>query len=710
MTNPSALTNPEQASFFGQALDGAFTPLYSKRDDSTYFGIGPWDRGDQLTISFADDGTKILNQESKLYESFGWMLNAEQLQARVIRAFQVWARTTNLNVGQVDDSGVEFGVAGLRQNDVRFGDIRIGAIDMAPDVFAVAIPADELAAGTWAGEVVFNSAADFTDSWHFYQVALHEAGHVLGLEHSDDIAPPMHPHGSSMRITTQDVTNLRSLYGIRGLDVYDEELKNNNSFADASSFDFHGDAEDGEAPLVAFGDIKYLDDDFFRIDLPSGYVGRLTFRVQTQGLSVLAPTVTVFDDNGGVLRHRQSNSETGDSIVLSMPETEEGGRYYVRVKGSESGIFGLGSYAIGAVLGDAVTIGWQRAEDLIMTGLYSLDEQEDFQDALLNDGAFINDDQSTDDDFFDAQILDTTNGFAEQSHYSAQASLANSTDQDFYRVKTINHGVGDRTNMNIVLDTVERNGLIPDVQVFDRNFNLVRTAILINSNGQLSVQARSIEIDRDYYIRVVANDASPAFIEGNYRLDIDFAESGVSFQRFAAGTLTVEDSLQEHTLHVAQSQILHINLLSKRNVDVPNAIIWLTVYDESGKVKFRSATRPGETRSANSVLFTPGSYAIKTELVLPDGIVSNSGFTYLVRGRDISDPQGPKLLDPTDSPFPQCNPGSPEYCYPSDHHSPQPYVFLEGQYVVVDAPSTPWVDINKWYWFENWLAEEVPPL
>ncbi len=712
MSNPTALSIPKASAVFTDSYDGAFDPRgpqYSEREDSPLFGFGPWDRGDQLTLSFVDDGTKILNQNSRLFESFGWMLSADKLESHVLQAFQVWSRTTNLNVGLVEDGGDEVGSGGLRQHDTRFGDIRIGAIDMAPDVFAVAVPADELAAGTWAGEIIFNSAAVFSGPRHFYQVALHEAGHVLGLEHSTDLSSPMHPHGDSTRITKNDVTSLRELYGVRGLDVNEEEFETNDTMADATQFEYEDDHENGELPLVAFGDISWNDVDYFRVDVPSEYTGRLTVRLKTTGVSLLAPQVSVLDEAGTRLRWSESVSQSGDSITLSMPTTEKGGRYFIRVDGGDSNIFGVGTYVVAAIMKDVTTVGWQRVESLVASGLFSREEQSDFQEFLLDPEGFIHDDGSTDDDFFGAQVLTTPEGYIEQSRYMTQASLATATDLDYYRIKATQEGAGTLTNINIVMASLQRNGLIPEIKVFDSDFNPVRTAVLINSNGQYSVQARGVEKNRDYYIKIFANDASLAFTEGNYRMDVDFDDVGVVFKRFAAGTLNATNRVQEHTLHVAESQILHINALSQRSLAEPDAIIWVTVYDELGNVKFRSDTRPGETRSANSVLFRPGSYAIKIELALPDGSTSNADITYLVRGREISDSQGPKLLDPSDSPFPQCKPGSPDYCYPDNNDSPQPYIFVNGGYVEVDSPVTPWVDINKWYWYSDWLTPEVPP-
>lgn len=689
--------------------DGGFQgPFRSESAPGT--GVGPWHRGEQLTVSLAPDGTQILGQTSTLFETFGWMLGTEQLEVRILQAFQTWARQTNLNVGLVADGGEAFGTPGLEQHDQRFGDVRVGAIAMAPDVFAVAIPVDDLAAGTWAGEIVFNSQADIRTVRQFYHVALHEAGHVLGLDHSDDPASPMFYGGDSIGLTATDRAEIRALYGERNLDIYERELENNDTFEEATQLKLSGSkaAEEGGLPLVAFGDIKANDVDYFEVNLPSGYQGRLTFRLESIGISALAPTMTMYDESGTLLRRLRSSSQTGAELVVSVPATEEGAKYYLKVEGeADQGVFRVGTYVVGAILVDRVTLGWNRVRELVDRGIYSLEEQEDFQEALLNRQALINRDFGSNDTPSTATLLTTTPGFPDQSRYEIQGSIEAVGERDFYLVRSEKREDG-LTHMTVRIDSLVDNGLIPLVEVFTESMQRVRSAVLVNSNGQLSIQAREIQPDQDYLIRVLGDDRNPAYATGDYRMTVDFTPTGATFQKFAEGFVTAEEPIADHSLHVAQSQVLHLNLAAFHQTEEPHALIWLTIYDELGAVYFRSATEPGLTRSANSILFRPGSYAVKVELALPDGSSPVTPFSYLVRGRDISDSEGPRLLDPTDSPFEQCNPPSPEYCYPNDHHSADPYIFVSGGYVQVDPAPTPWVDLNNWYWYDQWLTEEVP--
>ena len=137
-------------------------------------------------------------------------------QETILRAFQTWASETNTDIGLVDEEGMHpFGVPGPRRGDDRFGDIRIGARPLADNTMAISVSQNSLVSGTWAADVVLNSEAHFDSLDDLYSVALHEAGHVFGLEHSADPASPMHIHGISAatQLTAGDIGLIRQLHG-----------------------------------------------------------------------------------------------------------------------------------------------------------------------------------------------------------------------------------------------------------------------------------------------------------------------------------------------------------------------------------------------------------------------------------------------------------------------------------------------------------------
>jgi len=146
----------------------------------------PWRDPTHLTLSFAPDGTPIAGDQSDLFADLDSQFpSTAAWQGAIVQAFQTWAAQTNVSVGVVADSGAPFGVAELMQGDPRFGDIRVGARPMSPEVMAITVPPNPFISGTLSGDMILNSAADLNPG-DLYDVALHEAGLALGLIESTD--------------------------------------------------------------------------------------------------------------------------------------------------------------------------------------------------------------------------------------------------------------------------------------------------------------------------------------------------------------------------------------------------------------------------------------------------------------------------------------------------------------------------------------------
>src|SRR5580698_7701370 len=148
---------------------------------ATVWGI-PWPDGQHLTLSLAPDGTNISGVSSSLSQVLAEAGSGSELA--LLQAFQTWADYANLNYGLVADGGEAFGIGKAIQDDPRFGDIRIGAIPLDSDTVAVTSPFDYF--NTYSGDVVLNSAQPIGSTYSLYTVALHEAGHALGLPDNND--------------------------------------------------------------------------------------------------------------------------------------------------------------------------------------------------------------------------------------------------------------------------------------------------------------------------------------------------------------------------------------------------------------------------------------------------------------------------------------------------------------------------------------------
>src|SRR6478672_11866611 len=94
----------------------------------------PWPEADELTLSFASDGTDAGGRLSSLFRTLDARIPRAVWQREILRAFQTWAVEADINVGVVADRGLPFGTLGFKEGDPRFGDIRLGAYPMASDV------------------------------------------------------------------------------------------------------------------------------------------------------------------------------------------------------------------------------------------------------------------------------------------------------------------------------------------------------------------------------------------------------------------------------------------------------------------------------------------------------------------------------------------------------------------------------------------------
>src|SRR5689334_22523482 len=141
---------------------------------------GALESAEALTLSFVPDGTTVQNQTSSLVANLAGQSNLPDWQQTIARAFQTWAQYADINVGLVPDGGESLGIRGQTHGDPRFGDIRVAGIPLSPNTLGEATGAGRLVAGTWAGDVVLNTANPFPSSQKLFEVALHEAGHALG--------------------------------------------------------------------------------------------------------------------------------------------------------------------------------------------------------------------------------------------------------------------------------------------------------------------------------------------------------------------------------------------------------------------------------------------------------------------------------------------------------------------------------------------------
>ncbi len=226
----------------------------------------------------------------------------------------------------------------------RVGDLRVSGVPMPanPDA-AVATPFD-VTAGTWAGDVRLNSAANFSaGGYDLYTVALHETGHALGLDHIDDPASVMYEDylGPRTGLSAMDVQAIRALYGARVPDAF-EGSAGNGSLSAATPLVLPKLA-DGSLALTVNAELTTQQDaDYYRFTTPLA-VGGLTVRLLTSGQSLLTSRVTLYNSSGKALASAVATDPSSGDLVIQLPSASILTTYYVKVEKAAADAFGVGS-------------------------------------------------------------------------------------------------------------------------------------------------------------------------------------------------------------------------------------------------------------------------------------------------------------------------------------------------------------------------------
>src|SRR5579875_2742410 len=369
------------------------------------FGV-PWHHADHLTFSFVPDGTSVNGAPSALFRTLDAQQPTTDWQGEILRAFQTWAVAADINFALVPDGGQPLGTPGPDQGDPRFGDIRIAAVPMSPEVLAVSVPHDPFLSGTWSGDILLNdSAPSIARPATLFPVLLHEVGHVLGLDHSDVPASVMYPQvADKVALAPSDIAAIQALYGPRPEDPFEGPSGNDRP---QTATPMPEPAEfDGTAPLLFYADLSSIGDvDVYTLKVPDGYAGPLTIRLQTAGVSLLAPHLTVLDAAGGVVGDLSSTAAGGDTLQVHLPDVQAGETYTVEVRGATNDPFGIGEYVMAATFDARSTVG-ADAIDRLARQSYSYLSPEDIQ-AIFRDpvGALFHVDAHTNDTFATAEDL-----------------------------------------------------------------------------------------------------------------------------------------------------------------------------------------------------------------------------------------------------------------------------------------------------------------
>jgi hypothetical protein len=632
----------------------------------------PWRDPTHLTLSFAPDGTTIAGQPSALFQTLNAQFpSAAAWQNVILQAFQTWAAQANISIGLTTDSGAPFGVAGLMQGDARFGDIRIGAVPLDPDILAITVPPDPFMSGTLAGDMVLNSAAGLTPA-DLFDVALHEAGHSLGLPDIDDPDSVMDPiiNPGVTGLAPIDVANIQAVYGTPAPDPYAA----NSTFATAAQI-----AQPplylGLTPLVTYGDLANLSDtNMFVVSPPLLYTGPVTIQLQTSGISFMQPELEVYNQNHKLLGEAQSTSDSGDVVSVDLPSVNLFQHYYIEVVSPSQNVFGTGRYAL-SVTYNKLSLVNPASLPALLSGPYDSLSAGDLAGLLLDaDDVLFQLGQLTNISFLTADPLQNQPGYPTDTRYQTVTSLSYVGQVSYFRITAPPPAPGQPDLLTVSLAEMAVNGALPIVSVYDANTNPVPAEILLNGNGSYVIQTGGLTPGATYYFRVTAAPA-PAVAVGNFSLVANFGAVASDLVPFVGGTLSQTDLADQYLLYIAQTQLFQFVLATSTSGPATNAQVSVQILNSAGQLVFSLIGQPGQTVSGASVLLTPGTYRVTVSIVNGNGKVPQ--IVYGLGGTSLSEPIGVAPKDPTNEPMYPC-PGNPSvmcFCYSNGVYTTSPFLF-----------------------------------
>ncbi|HZW29797.1 MAG TPA: matrixin family metalloprotease [Isosphaeraceae bacterium] len=313
-----------------------------------------WPDSNLVTYSFMPDGTSIGGVPSNLQHTLNASFPTATWQAQITKALAAWEEMADVNFTQVSDDGAPLGVGGDVQGDPRFGDIRIGGFPMASNILAFTYLPPPANGGTSAGDVFFNTSQSWEVNGTTYDlmtVALHEIGHALGLGESTVTTSVMYGsyQGVKEMLTTDDIAGIRSIYGARPFDPFDPSGSNQRAIGAVNlSSDLGSNGQltlsglDLAPPLtIGAGEI-----DWYKITVPATTTGTMVVKMQSAGLSLLSPSLAVYNAAGTILLGQQVSTAMGATATVTIGGVSPGQVYDIRCMGSTTGAAGFGAYGL----------------------------------------------------------------------------------------------------------------------------------------------------------------------------------------------------------------------------------------------------------------------------------------------------------------------------------------------------------------------------
>ncbi len=233
------------------------------------------------------------------------------------------------------------------------GDIRIGGYNFGSSTLAQAFLPPPVNNFSLAGDIEFNTGQTFNingQNYDLFTVAVHEFGHALGLLHSNLPSAVMYGSYGAPKagLSSDDIQGIRNIYSNNNARSADQFGSLNSSVAAAANLNGFVNPLLNTALVTNLDITNAGEKDYYTMTAPALTGSTVTISAQSQGLSLLAPTLTVYAADGvTVLGSASGYGHYGTTLTLNLTnKIAANQQFYVKVAGADSTSFGTGAYAL----------------------------------------------------------------------------------------------------------------------------------------------------------------------------------------------------------------------------------------------------------------------------------------------------------------------------------------------------------------------------